>query len=144
MTVRWDPNILRAAIAGARRGVQAGALLVSNEMVRLIRSPPKTGRLYQRRGRVHQASAPGEPPATDTGRLAKSIRAGRPEVAGMVVRCTVQVRAKYARALEYGTQRIAPRPYARVAVVNMRDRVVAVIRSEIAAAIAARSGSNRP
>ena len=42
-----------------------------------IQSPPKTGRIY-RHGKVeHQASAPGEAPATDTGNLVNSIASDR-------------------------------------------------------------------
>ena len=34
---------------------------------------PGTGREYKRKGKIHKASAPGEPPAVDTGRLRGSI-----------------------------------------------------------------------
>ena len=49
-------------------GTQAAA-------VRGIQGPPKTGRIYSkfRPKRVHQASAPGQYPATDTGRLVAAI-----------------------------------------------------------------------
>jgi hypothetical protein len=43
---------------------------------RLIKDPPNTGRIYNRpgnMGRRHQASAPGEAPADQTGRLRKSV-----------------------------------------------------------------------
>ncbi|MGL5734764.1 MAG: hypothetical protein ACRCYS_07850 [Beijerinckiaceae bacterium] len=33
-----------------------------------------SGRIYRRRGRIHQASAPGEFPATDSGRLLASLK----------------------------------------------------------------------
>lgn len=67
-----------------------------------------TGRQYGR----HTASAPGQPPATDTGRLAASIREdlhvdsrGLVEVIGTDV--------DYALPLEVGTRDIAPRPFLR-------------------------------
>lgn len=43
---------------------------------RMIRNPPHTGRIYNRPGNMgdrHQASAPGEAPADQTGRLRKSV-----------------------------------------------------------------------
>lgn len=43
---------------------------------KLIKNPPHTGRIYNRPGNMglrHQASAPGEAPADQTGRLRKSV-----------------------------------------------------------------------
>ena len=42
-----------------------------------IQSPPKTGRIYRHGNVEHQASAPGEAPATDTGNLVNSIASDR-------------------------------------------------------------------
>lgn len=73
-------------------------------------SGPRTGREY-RRGKhgdiIHRASAPGEPPATDTGNLAGSIRSR------MIARAAgeVTVSANYAVELEHGRARMAPRPF---------------------------------
>lgn len=78
-------------------------------------SGPRSGRLYQRGAKgtiVHQASAPGEAPATDTGNLANSIGAqmiGRSEG-------EVTVGAEYAVTLELGGGKIAPRPFLQPAV----------------------------
>ena len=73
-------------------------------------SGPRSGREY-RRGkhgtRIHRASAPGEPPATDTGNLANSIGSrmtGRTEG-------EVTVTAEYAAALELGGVHMAARPF---------------------------------
>jgi len=49
---------------------------VMKEVKRLIRNTKKTGRKYPFRGGVHTASAPGEPPATRTGRLYRSTNYG--------------------------------------------------------------------
>jgi phage gpG-like protein len=75
---------------------------MADEMIRKIESPPKTGRIYG----THQASAPGEPPANDTGELAASITV---ESDGETV--TLAARAPYAPTLEYGGAKIAPRPF---------------------------------
>jgi HK97 gp10 family phage protein len=71
----------------------------------------KSGRLYKRRTVVHRASAPGEAPANDTGRLVNSIVS---EVTKTEMAATVSAGkgiAKYARYLEYGTSKMAPRPF---------------------------------
>lgn len=53
--------------------VKKGAYLVMSETVKGIQRGQKTGRTYKRRSVIHQASAPGEYPASDTGRLANSF-----------------------------------------------------------------------
>jgi hypothetical protein len=105
--------------------VDATGLEVSSDIKKRILRGPKTGRVYTHLFRTingvpvpiaeragnnlspsHQASAPGEAPATDTGRLASSVmfrRTGKLD-------CEVSSAAGYAQYLEFGTQRIAPRP----------------------------------
>jgi len=56
---------------------------------------------------MHVASAPGEPPAIDTGTLANSIRTVRLAP----LRYAVQASTIYAKMLYQGTSRIQPRPY---------------------------------
>jgi phage gpG-like protein len=88
-----------------------------------IEGGPKTGRVYDTRfwidgqGRVrrgearvpHQASAAGQYPANDTGRLAGSIRMELPAVGNMVGRVGTNV--AYGPMLEFGTSRMAARPW---------------------------------
>ncbi|WP_072389874.1 HK97-gp10 family putative phage morphogenesis protein [Hyphomicrobium sp. CS1GBMeth3] len=106
-------RIRRNSQAGVRQVLLRGAQAIQNTAVEGIINPPKTGRIYRSRGRRgarHQASAPGEYPAADTGRLHQSITATvaeRPDV------LTVQVSAnvEYASYLEHGTSKMAPRPF---------------------------------
>lgn len=75
-------------------------------------SKPGTGRTYGRRR--HRASAPGQAPAVDTGRLRASIanelgRDGR----GLFARIGTNV--DYAPHLELGTSKMAARPFLRPA-----------------------------
>ena len=97
-----------------------------------IQSGPKTGRVYEqgerqisfttaageevsftaRKGqasKLHQASAPGEAPATDTGNLANSIQT---QMTGQLS-AEVAVASECGAALEFGTEdgQIAPRPF---------------------------------
>lgn len=84
-----------------------------------IQNPPKTGRVYEkyRPRRRHQASAPGEAPATDLGTLANSISA---EMTGEMSG-TVTVHAEYGPHLEYGTVKMAARPFLGPAVDDERE-----------------------
>ncbi len=63
---------------GARIGIINGSVRIGNALVDAIqegiRGGPATGRIYNFRGRKHQASAPGEYPANRTGDLAGSIK----------------------------------------------------------------------
>lgn len=124
-----------------REAVKLSALEVDRVMKRRIQKGPKTGRLYRRSSikrrstkglralglrrapgspklvvgyTYHRASAPGESPATDTGRLVSSI-AIRYDAAN--IRATVgvhdEVGVRYARFLEFGTRRMRPRPFVR-------------------------------
>lgn len=125
--------------AGVRRGLDEAVIALQREM-RLTLSKPGTGRLYRigkgkKSGRnlrargYHRASAPGQPPAVNTGNLRRSWQAGR---AGSRVdrsrvndplRPTIRLGSVlvYAKPLEYGTRRMAARPYA----MSSRNRLVA-------------------
>jgi len=94
-----------------------------------IMNPPKTGRYYKHGNVVHQASAPGEAPATDTGNL---VGSGYTKKMGDSDYETgfgnTAETAEYAAPLEFGTPRILPRPYLRPAVEAVRDQFVSAIR----------------
>lgn len=64
---------------------------------------PKSGRLYRRGERWHQASAPGEAPAMDMGALAGSIQQEGPRAEGDGLVGVVYTNAEIAPYLEYGT-----------------------------------------
>lgn len=134
MTVQLNTqSILARARAGAARGLVRATEGVRNEAISLILDTPKTGRIYRRRSVEHQASAPGESPASDTGRLVNSIRTGY-DMNALVG--TVTASTAYAAALEYGTARMAARPYLRPALARRRD----AIEAEVAAAVRAALG----
>jgi HK97 gp10 family phage protein len=78
----------------------------------------KHGRVYRYRGRLHRASAPGEAPAILTGALAGSIRI---EFEGDT-RVAVQIGAEHAVSQEFGTRKMAPRPFARTAAERTAER----------------------
>ena len=62
--------------------------------------------------REHTASAPGEPPATDTGRLVAGVVFTTLDKLSVQIKSTVS----YAYGLEFGTRKIEPRPSWRPAI----------------------------
>lgn len=66
------PRLTKEMEYAASNVVRLAALRVEQE-AKASMSGPKHGRLYRRGGVVHQASAPGEAPAVDTGKLKSSI-----------------------------------------------------------------------
>lgn len=98
--VDWNQDEIERRIRlGANRGVLIGAQAVLTRGTERLKNPPKTGHTYRRRGVTHQASAPGESPATDTGRLAGSGDV-YPNLEAMSAR--VNWSTDYARTLELG------------------------------------------
>jgi phage gpG-like protein len=70
------------------------------------------GRVYVHRGHSHQASAPGNPPAVDTGRLRASLT-HEVETSGTRVTLRFGTNVKYGLYLELGTRKMAARPFIR-------------------------------
>lgn len=58
--------------------LEVGARATQQEAIHAITTGGRSGRVYDRGGRVHQASAKGEAPANDLGNLAQSIIIERP------------------------------------------------------------------
>lgn len=98
---------------------------VKREIKRLIKYPPKSGRVYTIRGRKHQASAPGEAPANRTGKLMKSASYRVRNHEEMEVGLT----ASYANYLETGTRKMKPRPYLTRAVEANHRNAVLILES---------------
>lgn len=108
---RMIKQIGAKAEAEVAKAVTTTALEVNTNVKKLIQRGPKTGRVYERgSGRnlsaTHQASAPGEAPATDTGALVSSVYFQQDDK----LSATVGSRLAYAYYLEFGTARMAARP----------------------------------
>ncbi len=139
----------------------AGALLIQGRARTRILKGPKSGIVYgpariariANRGgqmsksqakKVHQASAPGEAPANETGNLARMIVVVRPEQTGETFTAQVLSTSKYAAALEYGTRKagknkstvILERPYMRPSVDESVKQIDEMIRAAVSAAMA--------
>lgn len=115
MAVNWDVEKLILDMEDAMEtAVVDGAEAIKGNAINKILTGTKSGRIYVRNGVSHQASAPGEAPANDTGRLAQS---GRVEIDAAEIAADVVFSTAYAAALEFGRLdgRIAARPYLRPA-----------------------------
>ena len=98
LLIRHNTNIRRAFFNYGRD--------IVGELKRVVTTGTRTGRTYMFRGRQHRASAPGEPPANRTGKLANSFNyRARPR------ELRVGAEAFYAKWLDKGTKKMAARPY---------------------------------
>ncbi len=140
----YGDDVLRRFQAAAVLGITKGIGIVETEAVRLITDGPKTGAIYTTffftlgsgPSRItipygsrpaHQASAPGEAPASDTGYLVNN-RSINIDTAS--IRATLSFHAAYAVFLEYGTDRMEPRPFARPALMNTWNAVIGAIAEQ--------------
>lgn len=110
MSYRANPEFLRKVEKAARSATAVGLLTTQNKILdKLDEGSPGQGRIYKRGRRQHRASKPGDPPATDTGRLKTSINIQ--QLGPYKGRVGTNVR--YALLLEFGTPRVKARPFVR-------------------------------
>ena len=129
----WNQPELTARVRqAAMRGLVRWIGDVEQRAAKLIMDPPKTGKVYQRRGVKHQASAPGEAPANDTGRLVNSRRI---DLFENELRARLTFSTDYAWRLEHGDQSMEPRPYARRALAESVETGLGCVQAEVAAAM---------
>lgn len=130
--VTIDPSRGRAEISdAASRLIRKITLDVEGTIKRSMASGSKSGKQYARgkartktgkpvkRRRYHRASAPGEPPAVDTGNLINSIRSQFPTK----LKGVLNIGAAYASFLEFGTRKMKARPYVLPAIVSVTDKL---------------------
>lgn len=117
----------------AGKAVLATAVEMRADIVKSIQRGPASGVTYEKYKprRTHTASAPGQPPMSDTGRLANSITFDRLGDLTAVVGTKVD----YAVHLEYGTERMAARPFFRPAVERMRPKYIGKLEELIGRAM---------
>jgi HK97 gp10 family phage protein len=92
-------------------------------MVDSIKTGSKSGKTYTRNGMSHQSSAPGQPPANDTGKLIESIKVEKRKNTS-----TLKIDADYAGYLEYGTSKMRPRPFILPALMKIKKKLMTMIK----------------
>lgn len=106
----------------ATMGLEMACVYVETEVKRSMK--PGHGRLYLRgkRGKMHRASSPGEPPAVDTGRYRSSISHLIVSF-GKKYKGYVGSNVIYGKFLEFGTRKMAPRPHWKP-ILEQRDKIL--------------------
>ena len=112
-----------------REVILGGAQLIRGEAIKSIQTGPKSGRIYEKYNprRTHQASAPGQAPASDTGNLVSQIIV-RPKNPDEVA---VESNALYSIFLEFGTSKMLARPFLFPATERSRPKIVKAVFNRV-------------
>lgn len=109
----------------AKRIVGYGLNEIRGVAVKGILAGNKTGITYTRGGVSHTASAAGEYPANDTGFLASNIHV---RVSSTGLSGVVESRANYSAHLEFGTSKMAARPFMQPSAEEVKPKMRRKIR----------------
>jgi HK97 gp10 family phage protein len=131
-----------AKIQGSlKRRMEDACYTVQAKAIDIIKEP-KHGRIYttyfwtdaqgrlrvgRERWKPHQASAIGEPPAWDTGELAQNIAV---EISGDGLEGKVGTEKDHGLFLEYGTSKMAPRPWLKPSFEQSEEAVKKIFEEE--------------
>tara|TARA_R110001592_G_scaffold245642_2_gene507096 strand:+ start:58 stop:489 length:432 start_codon:yes stop_codon:yes gene_type:complete len=112
--------------------VTRGTMMVMNTAKESI-SKGGTGQLYEKYEprRSHRASAPNEPPATDTGFLISQITMKVKAHKNGVVEGSIISAAPYSKALEYGTTQMTERPFMQPALQKNKRKIQRLFKKGI-------------
>lgn len=122
------PEVTAAITEEARKRMLLAVQEVRNETMETL-SGQRTGRIYKVPGtnRTYTASSPGEPPAVATGRLRQSIK-GVTENNGLTGLVGTEI--DYGPMLEFGTSKMASRPWLRKSFEKAEKAVLAIFGRE--------------
>lgn len=130
VSVKNLAEVLGGIKVGGKDGLADVGVEATNRIKRLL-STPGRGRVYRRPPSVlHRASAPGDPPAPDTGlyRASWTWRLGEDARGPYVEIGTNQKRGPW---FEFGTRRMAPRPHLRPTINSLRDEITKLVRDGV-------------
>lgn len=115
-------SVISQYTADAKVLVGRAGNLVRNTAVSSIQQGAKSGVVYEKYNprRTHRASAAGEPPATDTGFLVNNIFV---KFDSDKLGVSVESRANYSLALEFGTSKMAARPFMQPALESNKSKI---------------------
>lgn len=115
---------MKEAVRGA---LYVGGGIVQSEAQGLITAGSSGGRKTKKHR--HVPSAPGEPPNNDRGTLMRSIIVRQAKDDALVVE--VSATAPHAVPLEFGTSKMAERPFMRPATVATKDQVARFVAQAV-------------
>lgn len=110
---------------GVMDAIKVTAFAIERDAIKSMSVRGK-GKIYQRGNITHQASAEGDAPSTDTGRLAASVKA--------IIKTKeayVGTDVDYGFFLEFGTRKVAERPWLRRA----KEKNMPMFRNRVKAAL---------
>jgi HK97 gp10 family phage protein len=106
VNVKINKNEFLKLLDDANKITEEAADKMAKEMKNSILSGAKSGKQYFKNGARHTASAPGQPPANQTGDLVKSIKVSKERNKSII-----SINKNYAVYLEFGTSKMRPRPF---------------------------------
>ena len=120
-------EVIKDYTSDARQLVGRAGNLVRNTAVNSINQGAKSGVVYEKYNprRTHKASAAGEPPATDTGFLVSNIFLN---VDTDGLGASVESRADYSSFLEFGTSKMAARPFMQPSLEENRPKIRRLVK----------------
>lgn len=137
MAIKWNKKIWKSVSSEVRQQIHIETERVFQNVVTMA-NDTKSGRIYIKHdagadpgGRRHQASAPGEPWANDTGNALSNTDTRYEGSDQIFVRGVVSLDFPYAKYLEFGTEKMEPRPMAIPALEDRIDKIVNNIRNAV-------------
>lgn len=124
------------------REVNKGAFLIHKDATMSVQRGAKTGIVYTRGNSSHQASAPGEAPAAQPTSWHRASNPDEPQLGTSItfevdadgLGAAVKTGNSYAPALEFGTSKMAARPFMHPAFEKNRAAISDLIRAAYDAA----------
>lgn len=112
------------ALFETKRKMNRSVDIVRNHVVESIQRGAKSGETYELYNprRTHTASAPGQPPATDTGFLVSNVST-QVKTQGKKVIGQIVSSAPYSVHLEFGTTKMRPRPFMQPALQKNKRKI---------------------
>jgi len=132
MPVKFNKSIFASVEKEVKREIVRQTEDVVTGAVDLVFNTEKTGRVYRRNSVEHQSSAPGQPFASDTGATVSQFDSEIRE--GGFVGAFV-ARGENAARLEFGTQKMEPRPFARPSLANNKQAIEQGLKDAVARGI---------
>lgn len=124
------PEVTAEILRTAKERMEEAVMVVRNQTLETL-SGKRSGRVYRLpygRG-TYTASAPGEPPATRFGELKKSIQTTVEGEEKQIIGA-VGTDKKTGPMLEFGTRKMAARPWLRISFEKMIDKVKEIFSKE--------------